>query len=91
VYANPSGRFTAGIKDGILVSSLLLLPANKLLHILEGEVTVTTDAGGGGGGCDDQSFVAGDTFLVPGGLNCHRDSGGDVLAIFCSWDHQAVK
>ncbi len=89
VYADPSGRFTAGIKDGILVSTSSPLPANELLHILEGEVTVTTDAVGGGGECDVRTFVAGDTFLVPRGVNCRRASTGDVLAIFCSWDPQA--
>jgi len=93
VYVDPSGRFTAGIKDGILVSSSSSspLPANELLHILEGEVTVTMDAGGDGGGCNVRTFVAGDTFLVPRGVNCHRGSSGDVLAIFCSWDPHAAK
>ena len=92
LYADPSGRFTAGIKDGKLVSSSSSpRPTNELLHILEGEVTLTTDAGGGGGGCDVRTFVAGDTFLVPRGGNCHRGSTGDVLAIFCSWDPQAAK
>jgi uncharacterized cupin superfamily protein len=91
VFADSSGRLRAGIKDRILMSSSPPFPENELLHILEGEVTITTDVDGAGDGSEVRTFVAGDTFLVPRGVNCWRDSTDDVLAIFCSWDPQATK
>ncbi|KAL3811285.1 hypothetical protein ACHAXA_009285 [Cyclostephanos tholiformis] len=92
VYTDPSGQFRAGIKDGKFISSSPPFPENELLHILEGEITITTDASDGDGECDVRTFVAGDTFLVPRGMNCHRRSSTDgVLAIFCSWNPSPSK
>ena len=50
---------------------------NELMHLLEGEVTLTDDKGG------KTTYKAGDTFIVPKGITYQWDSTGFVKKIFC--------
>ena len=50
---------------------------NELMHILEGEVTLTDGQG------KKTTYKAGDTFLVPKGITYQWDSTGFVKKIFC--------
>jgi uncharacterized cupin superfamily protein len=50
---------------------------NELMHILEGEVTITDGTG------KSNTYKAGDTFLVPKGMIYQWDSVGTVRKIFC--------
>jgi uncharacterized cupin superfamily protein len=50
---------------------------NELMHILEGEVTLTDEKG------TKTTYTAGDTFLVPKGITYQWDSTGLVKKIFC--------
>ncbi len=52
-------------------------PRNELMHILEGEVTLTDDKG------NQTTYKAGDTFMVPKGITYQWDSTGHVKKIFC--------
>lgn len=55
----------------------LPFPRNELMHILEGEVTLTDDKG------QKTTYKAGDTFMVPKGITYQWDSTGFVKKIFC--------
>ncbi len=50
---------------------------NELMHILEGEVTITDGTG------KASTYRAGDTFMVPRGMIYQWDSVGKVRKIFC--------
>ncbi len=52
-------------------------PRNELMHILEGEVTITDGSG------HAETYRAGDTFMVPKGMIYQWDSKGTVRKIFC--------
>lgn len=52
-------------------------PRNELMHILEGEVTITDGSG------HAETYSAGDTFMVPKGAIYQWDSTGTVRKIFC--------
>ena len=56
---------------------------NELMHILEGEVTITDGTGG------STTFKAGDTFMVPKGMIYQWDSVGTVRKIFCIFQPKA--
>ena len=55
----------------------LPFPRNELMHIVEGEVTITDGAGRA------MTYGAGDTFMVPRGMTYQWDSAGTVRKIFC--------
>ena len=55
----------------------LPFPRNELMHIVEGEVTITDGAGRA------MTYGAGDTFMVPRGMTYQWDSTGTVRKIFC--------
>jgi uncharacterized cupin superfamily protein len=56
---------------------------NELMHILEGEVTITDGTG------QANTYKAGDTFLVPKGMIYQWDSVGKVRKIFCIFQPKA--
>ena len=56
---------------------------NELMHILEGEVTITDGTG------KSNTYKAGDTFLVPKGMIYQWDSVGKVRKIFCIFQPKA--
>ncbi len=57
-------------------------PRNELMHILEGEVTITDGTG------KARTYCAGDTFMVPKGSIYQWDSVGTVRKIFCIFQAQ---
>ncbi|MBC6440168.1 MAG: DUF861 domain-containing protein [Rhodospirillales bacterium] len=57
---------------------------NELMHILEGEVTITDGTG------QATTYKAGDTFMVPKGMIYQWDSVGTVRKIFCIFQPKEV-
>lgn len=83
-YSDPTGQYTVGIWDTTEMHTRPLpFVRNELMHILEGEVTITNGDGVA------STFKAGDTFLVPKGMSYQWDSKGTVRKIFCIFQPKA--
>jgi len=77
-YTDPSGRFSVGVWDTTGYHRKLIdFPRHELMHLLEGSVTLTDDAG------RSQTFNAGDTFFVPLGAPNSWKSEGYLRKIYC--------
>ncbi len=82
-FEDPSGQFSAGLWD---TTEMHTRPEtfnrNELMHLLEGEVTITNGDG------VKHTFHAGQTFLVPRGMSYRWDSGGYVRKVWCTYQHK---
>ncbi len=77
-YRDPTGQFLVGTWDATPYERPVSpFPRNELMHILEGEVTLTGD--------QEQTFRAGDTFFVPQGTLCGWRSETYVRKYFCGF------
>jgi uncharacterized cupin superfamily protein len=78
VFTDPSGRFNVGVWDTTGYRRRQIdFPRHELMHLLEGSVTFTDDAG------LNQTFTKGDTFFVPLGTPNAWKSEGYLRKIFC--------
>ena len=83
-YSDPTGQFSVGIWDTTeMHTKPLPFLRNELMHLLEGEVTITNGDG------IAMTFKAGDTFLVPKGMSYQWDSKGTVRKIYCIFQPKA--
>ncbi len=83
VFTDMTGQMTVGIWDTTeMHTKPLPFARNELMHLLEGNVTITNGDGMA------RTFSAGDTFLVPQGMTYQWDSEGYVKKIFCIFQAQ---
>jgi uncharacterized cupin superfamily protein len=81
-FADLTGQWTVGVWDSTAYHrKTITFPRHELMHILEGEVTLTEEGAGGAGTA--QHFKAGDTFFVPMGTRCDWQSKGRVRKLYC--------
>jgi uncharacterized cupin superfamily protein len=77
-FADLTEQWTVGVWDSTAYHrKTIAFPRHELMHILEGEVTLTEENG------PAQTFRAGDTFFVPMGTRCDWRSNGYVRKIYC--------
>ena len=77
-FEDATGQMTVGVWSTTeMHTEPAPFPRNELMHILEGEVTITDGAGRA------TTYGAGDTFMVPKGMVYRWDSTGAVRKIFC--------
>jgi len=77
-FADLTGQWTVGVWDSTPYHRKTIpFPRHELMHILEGEVTITED------GQPPRTFKAGDTFFVPLGTPCDWKTTGYVRKIYC--------
>ncbi len=77
-FENKTGEFTVGVWETTgYHRKLINFPRHELMHLLEGSVTFTDDAG------QSQTFKAGDTFFVPLGTPNAWKSEGTLRKIYC--------
>ena len=82
-FADLTAQWTVGVWDSTAYHrKTISFPRHELMHILEGEVTLTEEGGPGEKGLP-QTFKAGDTFFVPMGTRCDWKSTGYVRKIYC--------
>ena len=75
------GQFNAGIRDSTAYAGRLLpAPRHELMHLIEGEATLTGAAG------PAQTFRAGDTFFVPLGAPNAWRSTAHARKFYCSFE-----
>ena len=78
LFSDASKQMNVGLWDTTdMHTKSVPFPRNELMHLLEGTVTLKYDDGAG------QTYTAGDTFMVPKGMNYQWDSEGFVSKIFC--------
>lgn len=84
VFVDVSGQFAVGVCDTTASHRKAVASTrHEWMHILEGSVTVTDDAGTAHG------FSAGDTFLVPLGTVCDWTCTEYLRAIYCHFQPNA--
>jgi uncharacterized cupin superfamily protein len=84
-FADLTGQWTVGVWDSTAYHrKTIAFPRHELMHILEGEVTLTEEGG------PAQTFKAGDTFFVPMGTRCDWKSTGYVRKIYCIMQPKAA-
>lgn len=77
-FEDVSGQWTVGIWDSTPYHRKTInFPRHELMHILEGEVTITEE------GFAPQTFKAGDSFLVPMGTRSDWKTTRYVRKIYC--------
>ena len=77
-YADLTGQWTVGVWSSTPYHRKTIpFPRHELMHILEGEVTITED------GQPPRTFKAGDTFVVPMGTPCDWKSTVDIRKFYC--------
>ena len=77
-FEDATGQMIAGVWSTTEMHTRpATFPRNELMHILEGETTITDGAGRA------TTYKAGDTFMVPKGMVYRWDSTGLVRKIFC--------
>lgn len=77
-YTAMDGRFTVGVWDTTGYSRKLIdFPRHELMHLIEGSVTLTDQAG------DKHVFKAGDTFFVPLGAPNAWTCSDYLRKIYC--------
>jgi uncharacterized cupin superfamily protein len=84
-YADLTGQWTVGVWSSTPYHRKTIpFPRHELMHILEGEVTITED------GHPPQTFKAGDTFVVPMGTPCDWKTTGYIRKIYCIFQPKAA-
>ena len=84
-FADLTAQWTVGVWDSTAYHrKTISFPRHELMHILEGEVTLTEEGGSA------QTFKAGDTFFVPMGTRCNWKSTGYVRKIYCIMQPKAA-
>jgi uncharacterized cupin superfamily protein len=84
-FADLTGQWTVGVWDSTPYRRKTIpFPRHELMHILDGEVTITED------GHPPQAFKAGDTFFVPLGTPCDWTTTGYVRKIYCIFQPKAA-
>jgi len=84
-FADLAAQWTVGVWDSTAYHrKTISFPRHELMHILEGEVTLTEEGG------PAQTFKAGDTFFVPLGTRCDWKTTGYVRKIYCIMQPKAV-
>jgi uncharacterized cupin superfamily protein len=84
-FADLTGQWTVGVWDSTPYHRKTIpFPRHELMHILEGEVTITED------GQPPQTFKAGDTFVVPMGTPCDWKTTGYIRKIYCIFQPKAA-
>jgi len=84
-FADLTAQWTVGVWDSTAYHrKTISFPRHELMHILEGEVTLTEEGG------PAQTFKAGDTFFVPMGARCDWKSTGYVRKIYCIMQPKAA-
>jgi len=84
VFEDASGQFNVGLWDTTdMHTRPLPFGRNELMHLLEGEVTLTNGDG------ERHTFHAGQTFLVPKGISYQWDSKGYVRKVYCTFTPRA--
>lgn len=84
-FEDLTGQLTIGVWDSTPYRRKVIdFPRHELMHILEGEVTLTEEGGA------PQTFRAGDTFFVP--LGCRGDwvTTGYIRKIYCIFKPKAA-
>jgi uncharacterized cupin superfamily protein len=77
-FEDLSGQWTVGIWDSTPYHRKTInFPRHELMHILEGEVTITEE------GFAPQTFKAGDSFFVPMGTRCDWHTTRYIRKIYC--------
>ncbi|MFN0193823.1 MAG: cupin domain-containing protein [Aestuariivirga sp.] len=77
-YADLTGQWTVGVWSSTPYHRKTIpFPRHELMHILEGEVTITEE------GQPPRTFKAGDTFVVPMGTLCDWKSTVDIRKFYC--------
>ena len=90
-FADLTAQWTVGVWDSTAYRRKAIgFPRHELMHILEGEATLTEDGGPGEKGLP-QTFGAGDTFFVPMGTRCDWKSTGYVRKIYCIMQPKATQ
>jgi hypothetical protein len=83
-FADRTGQWTVGIWSSTPYHRKTIpFPRHELMHILEGEVTITED------GQPPRTFKAGDTFVVPMGTPCDWKTTVDIRKIYCIFQPKA--
>ncbi len=83
-YADLTGQWTVGVWSSTPYHRKTIpFPRHELMHILEGEVTITED------GQPPRTFKAGDTFVVPLGTLCDWKSTVDIRKFYCIFQPKA--
>jgi uncharacterized cupin superfamily protein len=78
LYQDVTGQFLVGVWSTTpYARKVIEFPRHELMHILDGEVTITDAVGGG------QSFAAGETLLVPKGTMMGWKNDAPVRKIYC--------
>lgn len=78
VFEDPTGQLDVGLWDTTEMHTRAQpFARNELMHLLEGEVTLTNGDG------VQHTFHAGQTFLVPRGMSYQWDSTGYVRKVYC--------
>jgi len=79
-FSDASGQMNVGLWDTTdMHTRPLPFARNELMHLLEGEVTLTNGDGQRFG------FRAGQTFMVPKGISYQWDSSGYVRKVYCTF------
>jgi uncharacterized cupin superfamily protein len=82
-FEDATNQFTVGVWETTgYHRKLINFPRHELMHLLEGSVTFTDDAG------QSQTFKAGDTFFVPLGTPNAWKSEGTLRKIYCIFQPQ---
>ncbi|WP_191059619.1 cupin domain-containing protein [Geminicoccus harenae] len=77
-FSTTDQRFAAGIWSATPYHrKTILFPRYEFMHLLEGEVSFTAPSG------DTLRFVAGDSFMVPAGVECDWKNDRFVRKIYC--------
>jgi len=77
-FEDVSGQWTVGVWDSSAYHRKTIdFPRHELMHILEGEVTITEE------GFPPQTFKAGDTFFVGMGARSDFNTPGYIRKIYC--------
>jgi uncharacterized cupin superfamily protein len=84
-FADMTGQWTVGVWDSTPYHRKTIpFPRHELMHILEGEVTITED------GQPPRTFKAGDTFVVPMGTPCDWKTTEYIRKIYCIFQPKAA-
>jgi uncharacterized cupin superfamily protein len=88
-FADPTGQWTVGVWNSTAYHrKTISFPRHELMHLIEGEVTLTEEGPGRTG--TPQRFKAGDTFFVPMGTRCDWRSKGRVRKLYCIMQPKAA-
>ncbi len=84
-FTDLTGQWTVGIWDSTAYRRRAIdFPRHELMHIIEGEATLTEEGGA------PQTFRAGDTFFVPMGSRGDWTTTGYIRKIYCTFQPKAA-